>query len=207
MERRDALKNLGFGSMALFSSTALFGALQGCSSAPEVNWLPAYLTAAEAAQLEKFCEAVLPETETPGATQAGVAKHLDEAMANVYESKDAEYVKRGMAVFVENYGNNQETSFNKATTEQLTDVINAYYKKYDADQAFMRSFREGYNDEGEKSDEWVETFFVTNIVDATFWSYFTSELVGETVMAYDPIPGKYEGCIPYEPGQHSWSSV
>lgn len=206
MERREALKNMGFGSMALFTSTALFGALQGCSSAPEVNWLPAAMTAAEAAQLEKFCEAVLPKTDTPGATEAGVAKHLDEAMANVYESEDVDFMKRGLAAFVKNYDANHG-SYNKATTEELTAVINQYAKKYSDDQALMQRFRQGYGEGVEKTDEWLETFFVTNAVDATFWSYFTSELVGETVMRYDPIPQVYEGCIPYEKGQRDWASV
>ena len=62
-------------------------------------------------------------------------------------------------------------------------------------------------DEGEKSGEFLETYFVTQVVDSTFRSYFTSELVGETVLPYDPIPVKYEGCLPYEPGQKLWSSV
>lgn len=203
MERRDALKNIGFGTMGVFASTALFGALQSCSSTPEVNWLPLSMTQAEAAQLEKFCEGVCPKTTTPGAIQAGVAKHLDKAFSVLYKSEDVEYMKRGMAVFVKNF----DGDFDSATTEEVTAAINGYYKRYAADQSLMKSFREGYGKEGEKSDEWVETFFVTSGVDATFNSYFTSELVGETVMVYDPIPQEYNGCIPYTAGQKSWSSV
>lgn len=206
MERREALKNIGFGSMGLFAGTALFGALQGCSSAPEVNWIPAALTPAEAAQLERFCEAVLPATDTPGAIQAGVPKHLDKAMASIYEDKDVDYMKRGMAVFVKNYDANHG-GYNSAATEELTAVINGYFKEFEADPSKMQNMWKEYGEEGEKSDEFLETFFVNNAVDATFWSYFTSELVGETVMRYDPIPGKYQGCIPYEPGQRAWSSV
>ena len=206
MERREALKNIGFGSMGLFVGTAFFGALQGCSSTPKVNWIPAALTPAEAAQLERFCEAVLPPTDTPGAIQAGVPQHLDKAMSAIYQDKDVDYIKRGMAVFVKNY-NAHHGGYNSATTEELTAVINGYFKDYEADAAKMEAFKKGYADEGEKSEEWLETFFVNNMVDATFWSYFTSELVGETVMRYDPIPGKYEGCIPYEPGQRAWSIV
>jgi len=207
MERRTVLKNLGFGSMALFTSTALFGSLQSCSSAPEVDWVPTYLTAEEAAQLEKIVDGILPKTATPGALEAGVANHLDSALANIYRNKEAEYFKRGMAVFVKNYNEGSDTSFDKSTTEQMTAAVNAYFKKYEEDPSIMKSYRESFREEGEKSDQFVETYFVTNVVDSTFWSYFSSELVGETVMAYDPIPVKYEGCIPYTPGQKSWSSV
>jgi hypothetical protein len=112
-----------------------------------------------------------------------------------------------MAVFVKNYNEGSDTSFDKSTTEQMTAAVNAYFKKYEEDPSIMKSYRESFREEGEKSDQFVETYFVTNVVDSTFWSYFSSELVGETVMAYDPIPVKYEGCIPYTPGQKSWSSV
>ncbi len=207
MERREALKNLGFGSMALFTSTALFGALQGCSVTPDVDWKPVFLSAAEAAQLENICEGILPKTETPGAIDAGVANHLDEALANIYKSAEAAYFKRGMAVFVERFSNNGDVVFRKATTDQITDVINGYFKKYEADESILKNYRDTFGDEGEKTDDFVETYFVTNVVDSTFWSYFTSELVAKNVMRYDPIPGKYEGSIPYEKGQKSWSSI
>ena len=207
MERREALKNLGFGSMALFTSTALFGALQGCSSTPGVAWTPVFLSSSEAAQLEKICEGILPKTDTPGATEAGVANHLDEALSIIYKNREAEFFKRGMAVFVERFGSNSEVKFNKANTDQVTDVINNYFQKYKADESILKNYRDSFDDEGQKTDDFLETYFVTNVVDSTFWSYFTSELVGKEVMAYDPIPGKYDGCVPYEKGQKSWSSV
>ena len=207
MERREALKNLGFGSMALFTSTALFGALQGCSSAPEMNWAPVYLTSKEAVQLEKICEGILPKTETPGATDAGVADHLDQALSIIYKNRETEFFKKGMAVFVNRFGDNSDVKFGKANTDHVTDVINAYFKKYKEDDSILKNFRETFDDEGEKTDEFLEIYFVTNVVDSTFWSYFTSELVGKEVMRYDPIPVKYEGCIPYNEGEKSWSSV
>jgi glucoside 3-dehydrogenase (cytochrome c) hitch-hiker subunit len=207
MERREAIKNMGFGSMALFTSTALFGALQGCSSAPEVEWNSVYLTSKEAAQLEKICEGILPKTETPGATDAGVAKHLDQALSVIYKNREAEFFKKGMAVFVDRFGDNGDVGFGKANTDQITNVINSYFKKYKEDETILKDYRTTFNDEGNKTHDFLETYFVTNVVDSTFWSYFTSELVGEEVMRYDPIPGKYEGCIPYEKGDKSWSSV
>ena len=207
MERREALKNLGFGSMALFTSTALFGALQGCSSAPEVAWRPVFLTASEAAQLEHICEGILPKTDTPGAIDAGVANHLDQALSIIYKNREADFFKKGMAVFVDRFGDNSEAKFDKASTEQITDVINDYFKKYKSDETILKDYRASFNADGPKSDDFLETYFVTNVVDSTFWSYFTSELVGKEVMRYDPIPGKYEGCIPYNKGDKSWSSV
>ena len=120
---------------------------------------------------------------------------------------ESEFFKKGLAVFVKNFDESQEASFNKATTRQITDVINGYFNRYNDDPSILKNYRDTYSDAGEKSDEFVEAHFVTTVVDATFNSYYTSELVGETVMAYDPIPVNYNGCIPLEPEQKSWSSV
>lgn len=207
MERRKALKNIGFGSAALFSSSMLFGAMQGCTTRLSVDWVPVFFTPEEAGQMERICEGIAPKTTTPGAIEAGVPNHLDQAFSVFNTELESEYFKRGLAVFVKNFNENQDVSFNKATTEQITDVINDYFKRYNDDQSILRNYRDTYNDAGEKSDEFVEAHFVTTVVDGTFNSYFTSELVGETVMAYDPIPVNYNGCIPLEPGQKSWSSV
>ncbi|MGW8122254.1 gluconate 2-dehydrogenase subunit 3 family protein [Roseivirga echinicomitans] len=207
MQRREALKNLGFGSMALFTSTVFFGALQGCSAATEVDWKPAYLTAKEASQLGKVCEGIMPKTATPGAIEAGVPSHLDSALSHIYKDAEAEYFKRGLNIFVAKFNSSQEVSFDKATTNQMTDAIRGYFDKYKADGEILKNYRAEFKKEGEKDDAFVETYFVTNVVDSTIWSYFSSELVGKEVMAYDPIPGMYEGCIPYEPGQKAWSNV
>lgn len=209
MERRKALKNLGLGSAALFTSSALFGALQSCSSAaPEVGWLPVFFTPAEAAQMERVCEAIAPKTGTPGAIEAGVVKHLDQALNILYKERDSDYFRRGLAAFVKSYDENQETSFNKATTEQMGDVINDFVIGFEEDDARSKAYNDDLRDENSaKSDDFVMTYFTINVVPATFRSYFTSELVGETVMAYDPIPARYEGCLPYTSGQKSWSSV
>lgn len=207
MHRRDALKTLGFGSTALFSSSALLGALQGCTAVRMADESPSFLNDRESSQLVKICEGILPRTETPGATDAGVAQHLDTALANIYRDREAEYFRRGIAVFVERFEADLGLSFDAAGQNQITDRINGYLKRYSNDPAILKAFRASAEVDGVKSDDFIETNFVTNVVNATFASYFTSELAGETVMRYDPVPGKYEACIPYRKGQKSWASV
>ncbi|MCB0632993.1 MAG: gluconate 2-dehydrogenase subunit 3 family protein, partial [Lewinella sp.] len=36
-------------------------------------------------------------------------------------------------------------------------------------------------------------------------AYLSSEEIGEQVLRYDPIPGGYDGCLPLETGDRSWS--
>lgn len=207
MERRDAIKSIGLGSAALFTSSLFLGTLQSCSSAPTVNWIPVFLTPEEAAQLEKVCEAIIPKDDLPGAIDAGVPAHIDETLKVLREAEESDHIRKGMAAFVKNFNATQDVSFNKATTPQLTDYINGMFKGFEENPDKMEEMWKTMRAEGEKPEEVLEVFFINNITDATTSSYYTSELVGETVMRYDPIPVKYEGCIPYEKGQKAWSSV
>ena len=46
-----------------------------------------------------------------------------------------------------------------------------------------------------------------NLRNSSVWAYKTSELIGETVLAYAPIPGKQQGCISLDEatGGKAWS--
>ena len=207
MERRDAVKSIGLGSAALFTSSLFMGTLSSCSSAPTVNWIPIFLTTEEAAQLEKVCEAILPKDDVPGAIDAGVPSHIDKTLKVLTDADESDFIRRGMAIFVKNFDASQDVSFNKATTQQLTDYINGLFRAYDDKPEKMQEMWKAMNVDGEKPEDALEMFFVNNITSATLRSYYTSELVGENVMRYDAVPIKYEGCIPYEKGQRAWSSV
>ena len=51
----------------------------------------------------------------------------------------------------------------------------------------------------------VRTFF-HQIKELTVVGYFTSERVGRTVLHYDPVPGRFDGCIPLaEVGNVNWT--
>ena len=51
-----------------------------------------------------------------------------------------------------------------------------------------------------------EKTFFHQIKELTLLGYFTSEPVGKNVLHYDPIPGRYDGCIPLsEVGNKSWT--
>jgi hypothetical protein len=39
----------------------------------------------------------------------------------------------------------------------------------------------------------------------TLFGYFTSEIGCTQVLAYDPIPKEYHGCIDLVPGQKAWA--
>jgi len=47
--------------------------------------------------------------------------------------------------------------------------------------------------------------FYRSIKSMAIWAYFSSEEIGKNVLAYDPIPGTYEPCIPVSEVGNRWS--
>jgi hypothetical protein len=57
----------------------------------------------------------------------------------------------------------------------------------------------------EASKTKVRTFF-HQFKELTVLGYFTSETVGKTVLHYDPVPGRFDACIPLaEVGDRAWT--
>ena len=57
-----------------------------------------------------------------------------------------------------------------------------------------------------RAEEGTPAGFFRLIRSATILGYFTSEEVGRKVLHYDPVPGRYEGCIPIDQvGRRNWT--
>ena len=205
INRRQLLKRLGFGSLAVAGSGSLVTMLQGCAVSSE-GGSRSFLSASEAASLARICEGILPRTQTPGAIDAGVPEHLAQALNISYRQWQADAFRRGLAVFADNYQREVGMSLSESEIPQITARINSYLRQYEAAPARLEALDRALDQGGGISDDLLETYFVTNVIDATVWSYFTSELVGENVMRHDPVPGGWDACIDYTDGEHSWSS-
>jgi hypothetical protein len=58
-----------------------------------------------------------------------------------------------------------------------------------------------------RAEEGRPQSFFGLIRSATVLGYFTSEQVGRNVLLYDPVPGRYDGCIPIEQvGRRNWTT-
>ena len=57
-----------------------------------------------------------------------------------------------------------------------------------------------------RAEEGKNQGFFRLIRSATILGYFTSEQVGRNVLHYDPVPGRYDGCIPIDQvGKRNWT--
>lgn len=187
MKRRDALKNIGLSIGYTIATPSILSLLQSCKNEAAV-WTPQFFSFDEGIALKNIVDLILPVTEdSPGALDVNVPEFIDIYTLKALNKKTQTKIKKGFASVI-NALNIPEEGISELKLEDY-DVLLAKYLK--ANEATRKAFKNNKEDS--------LCFFVLNFVRyRTIWAYKTSELIGETVLAYDPIPGPAKGCISVE---------
>lgn len=187
MNRREALS-----SVALLLGGTILGAeafLSGCKSKTDVG---AAFTAEDIAFLDEVAETILPATSTPGAKEAKVGQFMTVMVNDCYEEKDQKIFKEGMAKLDEASKKKNSKSFMESTPTQRHDLL----VELDAEaKAYQKS---------KKPDE--PNHYFRMMKELTLTGFFTSEVGATKALRYVAVPGKYEGCIPYNKGDKAWAT-
>lgn len=196
MDRRKALKGLGLSVGYIVATPTLVNMLQSCKT-DAAEWSPSFFTTNEGKIIKSLIDLMLPKTEDlPGALDVNVPEFLDHYVSKIYTEKRQKSFKNGInAIMVEL--NVSNTSTIELKMEDY-DLLLAKYLK--ASEPELKNF---------ESNE-AETQVLNSLRglrSTAIWAYKTSEQIGETVLAYDPVPGKQLGCISLEEatGGKSWS--
>jgi len=177
MDRRTSLVALG----ALASHALFPRVLEAWSQTPPAlaTWRPRVLSPAEGASLAALADAILPDTDTPGATAAGVHVFIDLVLAECVAAAERQAFVAGLATV--------ETACRAEHRRGVTDVDAA------ARTALLVRL-EGASDP-----------FVKTLKGLVVLGYGTSRIGATQALAYDPVPGGYRGCVPLAPGQRTWA--
>ena len=195
MDRRELIKRMALATGYTITAPMLSCILSGCESTPELAWQPTTLTVPQATALEEITEAILPKTSTPGAKDMKVAQTIDAFVSVVYSPEAREQFKADLDGFLKDCVEKQGKAFEKCSREEQ----NAFLATYDTPESYGISV---WGTDMAKKD--VNAFF-KKIKAMTVSAYFNTEELGERVLAYDPIPGTLQTCIPYQPGTKAWS--
>lgn len=188
MNRRDALKNTALlgGSAAL--SSALLGLLQSCQSEPRLDWQPKFLSADHAQLVSSLVDTILPATDTPGGLDMKVDMFIDLVFAKIYDENGQKQVVAEMTQFNEKCTSKFGKGFHQLSSDQKTTILKE-------EEANAPKFGRGvWGMSVEKTDP---PGFYRSFKSLAVWGYCSSEEIGKNVLNYDPIPGPYQGCIPF----------
>jgi len=196
MNRRDAL-----GRVALLMGGAVIGGdlfLSGCSTdnskktAKAKQKVEETLDANQVALLNEVGETILPATKTPGAKAANVGGFMAVMVRDCYKPEDQKIFLEGI------------TKLNDASKQK-------YSKDFMGLDAGQRKEFLTALDAEQKQYAQTKTLEQPNhyfrmMKELTLLGFFTSEPGATQALRYLPIPGKYDGNVPYKKGDRAWAT-
>ncbi|HKA60607.1 MAG TPA: gluconate 2-dehydrogenase subunit 3 family protein [Gemmatimonadales bacterium] len=188
IDRREAIKRvtLLLGGVALSGSglvAACERAQRGAAGAGKGGPVGSF-SAQEVALLDEVADTILPDTKTPGAKAAHVGAFMALMVTDSYTDRDAGVFRDGLRTL-------EQSGFMAKTPEQRL----AQLEQLDKEQI-------DYQDKKQREDP---PHFFRQMKDLTLLGYFTSEIGGSQAMRYRETPGRFDPCVPYTPGETTWS--
>ncbi len=196
MDRREALKRTALITGYALSASTIAGVLQGCQpeqKSPLDEWQPAYFTKEEGLMIAEIAERILPRTDIPGAQDVFVHEFIDLMVKDCRKAEDQARFSKGLAELMEMCKTTNGKAFLDCSEEEQLALLNQQDKA-----ARQLVGTNPYLDEEDYP-------FFLELKELVLTGYFTSEQIGTEVLAYLPVPGGYEGCMPYEAGTPVWS--
>ncbi|SFD51734.1 Gluconate 2-dehydrogenase subunit 3 [Chitinophaga sp. CF118] len=190
MNRRDAIRNVALLLGTAISASTL-SALEGCNPKGPENYA---LKAPEThSLLAEIAETIIPKTDTPGAKEAKVEDFIVTMLNDCYKTSDQQIVLDGLKKIDAASEKQYKKPFVEISAEQKTALLTEIDKE-----------RVAYNKRDNKK-EGDPTHYFQILKELTLLGYFTSEPGATKALRYVPVPGKFEGCIPYKKGDKAWA--
>jgi hypothetical protein len=129
--------------------------------------------------LADVAEVIIPTTDTPGARAAGVSRFIIRVMRDCYKKDEQEQFYEGLARLDASSRAKGGKGFAELDSAQQAEMVKLATIN---DKAFFKLMKQ-----------------------LTVVGYFTSEIGATQALAYLPIPGRFQGNVPLEPGQKAWA--
>src|SRR4030095_11148780 len=193
MERREVLKYTTFFLGASLSASTISAILAGCKVDTSESWMPSYFSQPESDFISELGETILPKTSTPGAKDAMVERYLDTVRPLRYSAEENNKFKEGLKTLMEKAKQDLGKDFVKSSAEKKLEWVTSVDK---TSFGIM---------EAQPEDSKTEKPFYVTLKEQILAGYFSSEIVANDYFAFDPIPGRYDPCIPYEQVGKAWA--
>ncbi len=129
--------------------------------------------------LAEIAEVIIPTTNTPGAKAAGVEAFIIRVLRDCHKLAEQESFYASLAKIDAAGRQAHGKAFVELAPDQKIALVRTTAEQ---DKAFFKGLRE---------------FVVTG--------YFISEIGATQALEYLPIPGRFEGDVPMQPGQKAWA--
>ncbi|WP_104202319.1 gluconate 2-dehydrogenase subunit 3 family protein [Billgrantia saliphila] len=183
MNRRELLKMI-----TVATGTALVGgnSLFAFSASDECD---RGFSAEDIQRLDELAETILPRTDTPGAKDAEVGAFMSVFVSACYTPEERGLFQQGLAQLDARSRAAHDRDFLSLDDAQRRDLV----------VELDREARAQVEASG-------EPHYFTLMKQLTLFGFFTSEVGATEVLRYEAVPGRYDGCMPYEEGEPAWAT-
>lgn len=207
MKRREALNRVAILMGGAVSAPTMMALLQGCSPS-EKGSTPFSLSTDYQSLVAEIAEIIIPETNTPGAKQAGVGPFIETMLRDCYSDAQGMHFKKGLVLVAEK-AKEMGKSFVSLNLDQQTEILKAMEAAAEDEKQSADKVKEIDTETGKEKDDGMATEQLTpffNLAkELTIFGYYTSEIGATMERDYIPIPGRFDGCIPLEEGQKAYA--
>lgn len=138
--------------------------------------------------LEEIAEVILPKTnKSPGAKNVEIGNFMNSFVTDCYNQEEQKVLTDGIL------------QLNTISSDKFGDRFAKL--KQEEKIEFIENLEEESKDYNKLLQPDQLPHYYTMVKQMTILGYKSSELVGTTVLNHVPVPGRYEGCIPYVAGE------
>ena len=184
MDRRDLLRTMGATAALAGLSPDQLSALLA-PGAPRVP-ARAFFTAEQREAVDALVDAIIPETDTPGAVEAGVTDYIELIVAEWYQADERERFMRGLAHVDEHSEALGGVRFAYAGASAQVAILTGLEAE---GMELMRSA----SGVGERLD--APRPFFHQFRSLVLHGYYTSEIGMRDELLFRRIPGSFNGCV------------
>lgn len=188
MNRREAIAKVAWIMGGTVLGAELFMTI-GCN--PSREGVDGLFDTDQIRLLDEIAETILPKTSTPGAKAAKVGEFIPVMVRDCYNKEDQSVFVNGLSSLEKRFKEKYGQSFMDSDVAKRT----AFLIELDKEQKeFARN----------KKPEEPNHYF-SMMKQLTLLGFFTSEVGATQALRYVPVPGRYDGCIPYTKGDKAWA--
>ncbi len=208
ISRRSLIKQI-----AILTGAAVMGAEMfmstGCKTTPVAKGI---LSDSSIALLNEIAETIIPKTDTPGAKEAKVAEFMNAIVSDCYTPAQQKAFTDGLIAFEKLNTTVNKKSFAECTPTQRHDLLVSlekeakdFDKKVAEEEAKQKLDIAKQSWGGAVNTEGLPRHYYTMMKQLTLWGFFTSKEGMTKTLRYNPVPGKYDGNVPYKKGEKAWA--
>lgn len=189
------------------SSGAVLGMLQSCQTqqAQHSGWTPLFLSNEEAVIVNIIAEVIIPRTHIPGALDVAIPQFIDLLLNDVFPETYSNKFRKGLNLFASQFKDQNNSEFHHESAKVQHLFVEQLYQLSESDTKEILNLVAQNEAPIENKHRYYLYSLLVNLRALTISSYLTSELVGEKILNYDPIPGEFNGCVSLEDVGTVWS--